>query len=138
MVRRPPQPTRTYTLFPDTTLFRSDRGQGDVAHPREPARSVDPRRLVEFARHRLQRGEEDDHILAEGLPPDEKQDRRQRRGRTAEPVDRRNAEEGEEAGATPVARVEQIATDDRGRDERSNQTGSESWRGDGWQEVGRE
>src|SRR3546814_15271333 len=23
MIRRPPRPTRTYTLFPDTTLFRS-------------------------------------------------------------------------------------------------------------------
>src|SRR3546814_11683208 len=59
-----------------------------------------------------------DLIIAEGLPPDEKQDRRQRRGRTAEPVDRRNAEEGEEVVEQPVARVEQIAPDDRGRDER--------------------
>src|SRR3546814_8639396 len=84
MVRRPPQPTRTYTLFPDTTLFRSDRGQGDVAQPREPARSVDPRRLVEFARHRLQRGEEDDHIIAEGLPADEEQDRRRSEEHTSE------------------------------------------------------
>src|SRR3546814_13677128 len=26
MIRRPPRATRTYTLFPDTTLFRSDAG----------------------------------------------------------------------------------------------------------------
>src|SRR3546814_14865567 len=29
MVRRPPRSTRTDTLFPYTTLFRSDRGRGD-------------------------------------------------------------------------------------------------------------
>src|SRR3546814_7110109 len=28
MIRRPPRTTRTYTLFPDTTLFRSDRVLG--------------------------------------------------------------------------------------------------------------
>src|SRR3546814_7776244 len=32
MIRRPPRSTRTDTLFPYTTLFRSDRGQ-DVAEP---------------------------------------------------------------------------------------------------------
>src|SRR3546814_1929026 len=31
MIRRPPISTRTYTLFPYTTLFRSDRGHGEVA-----------------------------------------------------------------------------------------------------------
>src|SRR3546814_969859 len=36
MMRRPPRSTRTDTLFPDTTLFRSD------AMP--PERPVDPRR----------------------------------------------------------------------------------------------
>src|SRR3546814_15804180 len=37
MIRRPPRSTRTDTLFPYTTLFRSDvrdrRGQFDMAHP---------------------------------------------------------------------------------------------------------
>src|SRR3546814_7402368 len=28
MIRRPPRSTRTYTLFPDATLFRSARGAG--------------------------------------------------------------------------------------------------------------
>src|SRR3546814_3349315 len=36
MIRRPPRSTRTDTLFPDTTLFRSDRGEarhlGGVRH----------------------------------------------------------------------------------------------------------
>src|SRR3546814_17350714 len=27
MLRHPPRPTRTYTLFPDTTLFRSNLGR---------------------------------------------------------------------------------------------------------------
>src|SRR3546814_3947019 len=31
MIRRPPRSTRTDTLFPDTTLFRSDRPGGQVA-----------------------------------------------------------------------------------------------------------
>src|SRR3546814_2789627 len=40
MIRRPPRSTRTDTLFPYTTLFRSDqdgiaegRDEGDLAHP---------------------------------------------------------------------------------------------------------
>src|SRR3546814_14374503 len=39
MIRRPPRSTRTDTLFPDTTLFRSlrlpraARGRGDIAGP---------------------------------------------------------------------------------------------------------
>src|SRR3546814_15112984 len=33
MLRRPPRSTRTYTLFPYTTLFRSDEGP-DVVHER--------------------------------------------------------------------------------------------------------
>src|SRR3546814_7857407 len=33
MIRRPPRSTRTYTLFPDTTLFRSRRA--DAAHDPE-------------------------------------------------------------------------------------------------------
>src|SRR3546814_17496694 len=31
MLRRPPRSTRTYQLFPDTTLFRSGFAQGDGA-----------------------------------------------------------------------------------------------------------
>src|SRR3546814_1968029 len=30
MIRRPPRSTRTETLFPDTTLFRSEFGQADI------------------------------------------------------------------------------------------------------------
>src|SRR3546814_19059858 len=32
MIRRPPRSTRTDTLFPYTTLFRSTRAAGDVVH----------------------------------------------------------------------------------------------------------
>src|SRR3546814_16378977 len=38
MIRRPPRSTRTDTLFPDTTLFRSDR-IADQPHP--PAYLID-------------------------------------------------------------------------------------------------
>src|SRR3546814_12426742 len=37
MRRRPPRPTRTDTLFPDTPLFRSD-GRGSIGTGREHAR----------------------------------------------------------------------------------------------------
>src|SRR3546814_5635889 len=32
MIRRPPKSTRTATLFPDTTLFRSDGGKAESIH----------------------------------------------------------------------------------------------------------
>src|SRR3546814_10260564 len=40
MIRRPPRSTRTDTLFPYTTLFRSLRG--DVPADRRPVRRSDP------------------------------------------------------------------------------------------------
>src|SRR3546814_7769932 len=51
MIRRPPRSTRTDTLFPYTTLFRSDAraaAKGDIA-PRHARRRVDagPRAAVE-------------------------------------------------------------------------------------------
>src|SRR3546814_20843734 len=39
MIRRPPRSTRTDTLFPYTTLFRSDRGQGRSNRRRAPDES---------------------------------------------------------------------------------------------------
>src|SRR3546814_3964602 len=59
MIRRPPRATRTDTLFPYTTLFRSDldcrrdrsaRGNatGNPFHPRQRARSFDRRRAVDL------------------------------------------------------------------------------------------
>src|SRR3546814_13580889 len=42
MLRRPPRSTRTDTLFPYTTLFRSRRlRQADHVHPRQAAGEVD-------------------------------------------------------------------------------------------------
>ena len=71
---------------------RRDRRQGDVAEAHPRARAVDPRGLVQVLVHRLQPGEEDDHVVAEALPRDEQQDRGQRGLGIAEPVDRRDAE----------------------------------------------
>src|SRR3546814_14510318 len=40
-IRRPPRSTRTDTLFPYTTLFRSHVGIGDVAHDQVEAARAD-------------------------------------------------------------------------------------------------
>src|SRR3546814_1726176 len=54
MIRRTPRSTRTDTLFPYTTLFRSERapGRGRVRAPEAPARSSGRGRN----RHRRRRG----------------------------------------------------------------------------------
>src|SRR3546814_10755569 len=44
MIRRPPRSTRTDTLFPYTTLFRSDRAARDRLAAREMLHLVDQRR----------------------------------------------------------------------------------------------
>src|SRR3546814_11507871 len=41
MVRRPPRSTRTYTLFPYTTLFRSGVEVGGAREPRQQRRVLD-------------------------------------------------------------------------------------------------
>src|SRR3546814_12339310 len=48
MIRRPPRSTRTDTLFPYTTLFRSDQPgvrQSDRAHPAHPTGIAIDRKL---------------------------------------------------------------------------------------------
>src|SRR3546814_4172584 len=54
MIRRPPRSTRTYTLFPYTTLFRS-RLEMDLVTPpaldQAPAYARISERLAEFERH---------------------------------------------------------------------------------------
>src|SRR3546814_21033905 len=55
MIRRPPRSTRTYTLFPVTTLFRSQSGfQGLKLHIRRAARqsAADIVKTDHVARHR--------------------------------------------------------------------------------------
>src|SRR3546814_18071643 len=42
MIRRPPRSTRTDTLFPYTTLFRSDLGASALAQPALGDEIVDP------------------------------------------------------------------------------------------------
>src|SRR3546814_3534963 len=46
MIRRPPRSTRTYTLFPDTTLFRSPDGRYLIC-PRIGERRVKPEPFIE-------------------------------------------------------------------------------------------
>src|SRR3546814_1542088 len=57
MIRRPPRSTRTDTLFPYTTLFRSQCKFRDCRHDREPgcavraaieAGTLDPQRLANY------------------------------------------------------------------------------------------
>src|SRR3546814_2227486 len=61
MIRRPPRSTRTYTLFPYTTLFRSAEQQADRAEDRErqagrelPPATVEP--VVDADAHRRRAG----------------------------------------------------------------------------------
>src|SRR3546814_9464444 len=61
MIRRPPRSTRTDTLFPYTTLFRSDRRGVSPAQPRRPRVALDSgRRLrLRLGTERGHRGRED-------------------------------------------------------------------------------
>src|SRR3546814_4460887 len=52
MIRRPPRSTRTDTLFPYTTLFRSLPGlSGDIPRPAEPEVLVEAAQRSRLARH---------------------------------------------------------------------------------------
>src|SRR3546814_6754279 len=53
MIRRPPRSTRTDTLFPYTTLFRSER-RGDEDDPPRPALEAEMRREHRIGQHRDQ------------------------------------------------------------------------------------
>src|SRR3546814_15815025 len=60
MIRRPPRSTRTDTLFPYTTLFRSERGQevepeGDVV-PRTSGRALGRVRMLPALRNHAEHG----------------------------------------------------------------------------------
>src|SRR3546814_19913120 len=46
MLRRPPRSTRTDTLFPYTTLFRSKSRKSIPGHVPDPSRVVDPKRQL--------------------------------------------------------------------------------------------
>src|SRR3546814_13376198 len=55
MIRRPPRSTRTDTLFPYTTLFRSAAKRRDVVHPmRHPIGTERHGRVVRTAQHEKQ------------------------------------------------------------------------------------
>src|SRR3546814_14424987 len=58
MIRRPPRSTRTDTLFPYTTLFRSGGGQVDDAEHRGDQRDRGEIAVGGIERHRGQRSEE--------------------------------------------------------------------------------
>src|SRR3546814_12898598 len=53
MIRRPPRSTRTDTLFPYTTLFRSERdaGDADVRHQRLPNVGATRHEVQHLTRH---------------------------------------------------------------------------------------
>src|SRR3546814_20849367 len=70
MMRRPPRATRTDTLFPDTTLFRSVQhpqnqspgpvmGDPERAHDLEDAADQQPRADQQYQRERAGKGVED-------------------------------------------------------------------------------
>src|SRR3546814_6866894 len=72
MIRRPPISTRTYTLFPYTTLFRSRRTRACLARPRRvPApRAAAPSRRGRHA------GNRDDRRIGARQRPLQARDRR--------------------------------------------------------------
>src|SRR3546814_459554 len=51
MVRRPPRSTRTDTLFPYTTLFRSQAGGGEFLQVKRQGRAGQRQRLGDLAGH---------------------------------------------------------------------------------------
>src|SRR3546814_5297891 len=70
MIRRPPRSTRTYTLFPYTTLFRSIPGGNDDRHERIAAQAAVPQVMHRIGRIALRhrRVHEDQvrlHLLAQ-------------------------------------------------------------------------
>src|SRR3546814_6804479 len=52
MIRRPPRSTRTDTLFPYTTLFRSERSRDGGAEPHRAQRELAPQRARHARDHR--------------------------------------------------------------------------------------
>src|SRR3546814_21106140 len=62
MIRRPPRSTRTYTLFPYMTLFRSSGGRGDSEIDQQPPRFF---AIGRDLRHQCV------HVVELGLGPDE-------------------------------------------------------------------
>src|SRR3546814_13744269 len=71
-IRRPPRPTRTDTLFPYTTLFRSMRAERPKAEHRQPAKccGVVITQLVESVvtgQHRVQRAAERFHVFVDNV-----------------------------------------------------------------------
>src|SRR5205823_14450412 len=68
------RPPPSSTLFPYTTLFRSKLDGQDCA---ERAGAVDRGRLEQLLGDHLQRGVEDEHVVAGELPRDDVADRRE-------------------------------------------------------------
>ncbi len=92
---------------------RTQHRQRDAAELLPQARAVEARRLVQVGGNALQRGQKDDHVVAEVLPHREQDDRRQRPMRIPQPVDRLNAEVSERVVEQSVACVQQVAPHDR-------------------------
>src|SRR3546814_5299936 len=61
MIRRPPRSTRTDTLFPYTTLFRSDRLAGEDLVAVIQARQVEPDHVLEQHEGVLAAGRSEEH-----------------------------------------------------------------------------
>src|SRR3546814_10109695 len=62
MIRRPPRSTRTDTLCPYTTLFRSGRRHAPLAAPRPPERQVRAERAARVGRPAPQRRVEEGFV----------------------------------------------------------------------------
>src|SRR3546814_4475106 len=100
MIRRPPRSTRTDTLFPDTTLFRSiaeARGMGEQVADRDRARggpAFEAGIGVEEHLHVLEAGKEiADRLVELQLPVLDQNHRRHRGNRLRHRIDAPRSEE---------------------------------------------
>src|SRR3546814_20061131 len=110
MIRRPPRTTRTDTLFPYTTLFRSRR-RGEIAR-RHRQRAQRPRDPPPDPEHR----DEDDHVEDQRLPDQPPDDRRIAaawpRRMLAQPAAPRHLGDDPQFGAQPADDARGVARPD--------------------------
>src|SRR3546814_2951867 len=71
MMRRPPRSTRTATLFPSTTLFRSDEKRGE---PKNAKRRMTRRTRITLARRAEWKRQLRLRLIAAGLLPADEDD----------------------------------------------------------------
>src|SRR2546422_11772803 len=115
MIRRPPRST----LFPYTTLFRSQRGQGDRAGERQPERPLEPERQE---RRGVGADAEEGGVAERELPRVAEEEVQRERQHAEDP---RHDDDVEKVGAREPERQREGGCCREGRE-----NGAECWSGD--------